>query len=474
MTLAQINRLPLATLKLQLDHYHLAHGGNKRAVARRLQHHLRTQQALNNVESHSSHSEDASPSGSDRDSSSEENTGSQESPSPSAEEDAGSGPAGEVSTGSTATPFTRAQRAALKKTVRSLMQDTGTRQRVNRTPSPPSDTERRTSRRPRSTGTRHQSRKRDRRSLATSSKHGHSLATSSKRRRRRSPSTSSSSSPSSRNSSRSSSHSSSDSDSSPHRRRKSRSHRHHQRHHHRHRHHHSKGVDIPVPRKLRHDIRRGEFVVLADLLSEHLTLSGGSSGGRKSARTRSITGLDTWLEAWSVFAGVLVSYKPELAPDLFRYQSFITRSSRRFQAYAWLQYDAQFRLKMASNPSMKWSHTDPELIATWLSADASKNKPVCFACGNPEHLSSDCPWKSSHRAPGLRCPVCNVSGHTAQHCPQLSHNKPPPADSNKPDEFCRLWNKKGSCFRGERCPYQHVCSECRGSHPKSSCSKQAR
>ena len=102
----------------------------------------------------------------------------------------------------------------------------------------------------------------------------------------------------------------------------------------------------------------------------------------------SLSRVDTWLEAWSVYATVLLSYKPELAPDLFHYQGFITRSSRLFQAYTWLQYDAQFRLKLASNPTMKWSVTDPELVATWLSADASKHKPACYACGNPEHLSS--------------------------------------------------------------------------------------
>ena len=58
---------------------------------------------------------------------------------------------------------------------------------------------------------------------------------------------------------------------------------------------------FPVPRKLRHSLRRGEFVVLADLLFECLVLSGGCtkySSHRKAARTRPITGIDTWLEAW--------------------------------------------------------------------------------------------------------------------------------------------------------------------------------
>ena len=473
MTLPQINRLPVAALKLQLDYYHLAHGGNKQAIARRLHQHLQTLQADSENSSSSKY----------EDSGTEKEAGTASSHEVSAnnataEEDTGCDTAEEVATGSMPTLFTSAQRAALKRTVRSLMRDKDAHTSANRTLSPPSDAQHhsRASRRHKTTGTRRHVHKRGRRSSGHPSRRSHSPASSSKRRRRRSPSTSSTSSSSSRSPS-TPSHSSSVSDSSPHRRKKrhSRSHRREPRCHHR-----TKDVDLPaVPRKLRRIIRRGEFVVLADLLSEHLTLSGCSSrnsGGRKFASTKPITGLDTWLVAWSVYASVLVSYKPELAPDLFRYQGFITRSSRRFQAYAWLQYDAQFRLKLASNPTMKWSVTDPELVATWLSADASKHKPACYACGNPEHLSSDCPWKASQTAPGLRCPVCNTSGHTAQLCPQLSHNKPSAAaDSNKADDqFCQLWNRKGSCFCGDRCRYLHICSNCRGSHPKRTCSQQAR
>ena len=68
-----------------------------------------------------------------------------------------------------------------------------------------------------------------------------------------------------------------------------------------------------------------------------------AKGGKASANL--ITGLDTWLQAWSLFASVLSSHKPHLAPDLFSYQSFVARSSGKFQSYAWLQYNAPFRLQ---------------------------------------------------------------------------------------------------------------------------------
>ena len=350
-----------------------------------------------------------------------------------------------------------------------MLQKGGARGRSNHTLSPPSES----SSHRHSTG-HHQNR------------HRHSPTPPSKRSRYRSSTPSSSSTSSSSSSSSSSSDSSDSSDDNDGRRNhhKHRSSRGHHRHHkHRRSHHrrHRKRADLPVPRKLRHDIRHGEFIVLSSLLSEHLALSGGSASKKgKATRTRPITGLDTWLEAWSIYAAVLAAYKPKLAPDLFRYQCFITRQSRRFKTYAWLQYDAQFRLKLATNPGMKWSQTDPELIATWLSADAAKAKPTCFACGNPDHIASDSPLKASEQTLHLRSPVCNVVGHAARECPQLSsqpsHPAQTPVDSSHAGkEICLLYNRRGgSCFRGSKCQYKHICSVCRGPHPMRACPRQTR
>ncbi len=48
-------------------------------------------------------------------------------------------------------------------------------------------------------------------------------------------------------------------------------------------------------------------MVLSQLLWDHLTVDSSSSrvaNSRKAACTRPITGLDAWLEAWSIYAGV--------------------------------------------------------------------------------------------------------------------------------------------------------------------------
>ena len=183
---------------------------------------------------------------------------------------------------------------------------------------------------------------------------------------------------------------------------------------------------------------------------------GYSNKTKKSAQARLITNLDAWLEAWSLYATVLTAAKPRLAPDLFKYQSFITRASRRFQPYAWLQYDSQFRLKLAANSSLHWSFTDPELIAIWLSADVAKIKQTCFTCGSPDHFVPDCPLKPSASTSGLCCPVCNHVGHTTCECSLLSHEGQHSSGSRTisqvgtldDDKICRAYNKHGFCFRG--------------------------
>ena len=161
--------------------------------------------------------------------------------------------------------------------------------------------------------------------------------------------------------------------------------------------------------------------------------------------------LESWFEAWSTYGAVLSARNRDLASDLFQYQAFITRSSLHFQLYAWLQYDIQFRFKLAANSSLRWASTDTELVATWLSADAAKHTASCFSCGCPDHLSADCPLRPT-KSLTAHCLICKASGHIARDCPQLASDKrsksgPKPKD----DKYCRIYNRRGSCFRGSKC-----------------------
>ncbi len=244
---------------------------------------------------------------------------------------------------------------------------------------------------------------------------------------------------------------------------------------------------VPLRRSLRKKISRGEYIEFPKLLCESLVASG--SHFASQMRKTPILSLDTWLEAWSLFAEVLSKHRPHLAPSLFHYQAFISRTSQRFQPSAWLQYDRQFRLKLASCHSLSWASTDPELVATWLSADAARPKRTCYSCGSTSHLSSACPSKAQQAA-SFTCSVCSGHGHAARDCPLVvatsgttSHNTPAtpqlPAKAhlNKPNGFpevCEYFNRRGRCFRGRNCPRRHICLYCAGDHAQRDCTLRSR
>ena len=439
-TLGQLGKLSVATLVLHLNNYHLVQDGNKAAKVQRLYSHLQSMQDIDNSSSSGSisgspsedeHRDDATPGVSVTGSSSTARRSRPQTTrlhSPATSEP----------------PFTKAQQRALTATIKSALKESRQHKRPRR-----------------------QHRRNDRSptisSPSGSDPKGHSSHTASHTKNQYCRSSSSSSTSLSSGSSTSGSSPESSPDHCRHHHKSRRRHGKRRRHG-RSGHHQQTSHTPPVPRKVRHAIERGEYVELNKLL-----IRSGSSSSRSSS-TRSITGLELWLEAWSIYAAVLSSHKPQLAPQLFQYQAFITRSSSRFQLYAWLQYDTQFRLKLASNPHACWSSTDPELVATWLSADATKKKSTCFYCGSPDHMSADCPLRasSSIKHSASPCPVCNSPGHTARDCPQLAVDKHSKTGS-KDDKYCRLYNRRGTCFRGSKCPYYHACSECNGGHPSRAC-----
>ena len=170
------------------------------------------------------------------------------------------------------------------------------------------------------------------------------------------------------------------------------------------------------------------------------------------SNSQAVASLDTWLEAWSLYAGALASQFPSLAPDLFAYQGFISRKSRKFQPHAWLSYDTRFRQRLALNPSMAWSTPDPELVASYMSSGATKRRVTCYLCGYADHLAPDClkSFTSSHsfRQP----PQLPGAGPASLPYPASGPHQPlpgaPPITNPpiKPSDICHNYNRR-TCFR---------------------------
>ena len=230
-----------------------------------------------------------------------------------------------------------------------------------------------------------------------------------------------------------------------------------------------------IPDRVRGRIRRGEFVELDMLLQTNLRASGsgrappeGATGpDSRSQRRATINDFTGWSEAWSVNTAVLTAYFPHLALRLFHYQHFLALKSRAFQPSAWLHYDIDFRLKLAANGSWRFDAVDTELWATCFAADglAMPNAPApsCYVCQSTTHFYAQCP---QHRLAATRPALQPVP-------PQRPENPRSQRESGNPAgphvELCNLFNERGRCFRGARCPYTHACAQCGGQHAKRAC-----
>ena len=236
---------------------------------------------------------------------------------------------------------------------------------------------------------------------------------------------------------------------------------------------HQTGLLPPIPDRIKGRIRRGEYIELYELLQVNLTIASrrkrrhSNAADKTPQRASDIVDFESWIEAWSVYASALTSYYPHLAPRLFQYQHFITLKSRTFQTKAWLRYDTEFRLKLAANGSWHFEAVDTELWASCFAADgltaAQAPTLACFTCGSTTHLYAACPQRRPHS--NFRPPL----GQNTPRPPATSGGDHPNSSTRDQQEPCFIFNDKGRCFRGHRCPYAHTCTHCGGQHPKRAC-----
>ena len=200
----------------------------------------------------------------------------------------------------------------------------------------------------------------------------------------------------------------------------------------------------PIPYKLVVKITGGQFIELADLLSDNIkaqeaepqaVLDGKFLVTGPKKRVVEITDIVTWIEAFSIFCLVLCHSFPSRWPDLHQYKLLIIQTAKRFGDKSWLNYDIAFRKEAAALRSTDWSRMNADLYN--------------FHTRAPSALTS---------APG---PASSPASSSTE-----AHTS---SGSSSASQYCHSWNDGRCRWRLGRCRFRHSCESCDGDHPSVSC-----
>jgi hypothetical protein len=210
----------------------------------------------------------------------------------------------------------------------------------------------------------------------------------------------------------------------------------------------------PIPAKLVDQIKAGEYVEFADLLPDslrdnevpqELMLADQKVLIPKRTRKKEIKDFPSWLECWTAFVRVLLTFYPGRALEMIQYLDIILRSHRSFpDTEIWLVYDKNFRRKAAcSLVKVDWSRTDMEVF-------------------HQAYASGLAPSYSAQRSGTMHSVASDalMRGQEAQGSPSGL-------------EVCRTWNNGFCSSRFALCRRKHVCQDCGGLHRRGNCFRAA-
>ena len=218
-----------------------------------------------------------------------------------------------------------------------------------------------------------------------------------------------------------------------------------------------------VPAKLVRRILKGEYVDMAELLSDNLemerrrALSEGGEGGPRVGR-REVPDLLSWLKCFSLYAAIVASRYPEKTRDLWAYQALMIEEERRCGGKGWRLYDAGFRQQIKSLESADFGRLNQSLYATSFLAYRSVARN-CSYCLQADHHSGECALNPAFGRLTARGREPIVERREAGWSTDPAKRRRRGA--------CFAWND-GNCGVAS-CRFDHVCSRCHGGHRRSAC-----
>jgi hypothetical protein len=128
---------------------------------------------------------------------------------------------------------------------------------------------------------------------------------------------------------------------------------------------------LPVPGKTVTNIISGQYIDLATLLAKPsdmrspsplIYIDGQVVVSHASKPARRLTDISQWLQAFTIYMLIMVTYLPNRAADLVRYQLLILRMYTQFGGLAWYNYDEAFRRDAAARHVVDWSGINCRIV----------------------------------------------------------------------------------------------------------------
>ena len=203
-------------------------------------------------------------------------------------------------------------------------------------------------------------------------------------------------------------------------------------------------------------ITKGEFVDFAQLLprdriskTEDYRMELVNKDGRtyfvpasEKENSGVISNFSRWEQAFRVFSDIYTRHFPNRAAELIQYNHLIHTASLSFSCKNVYNYDRDFRIHMARNPSRSWAIILQQAWSIRLKdkhgaassydrTDGRKKRDLCYrfnrgrcSCGNK--------CKFEHR-----CGMCNKFGHGTFNCRKMGNGRRTQSGDRRDDDYDR-------------------------------------
>lgn len=218
-------------------------------------------------------------------------------------------------------------------------------------------------------------------------------------------------------------------------------------------------IFVHVPKSLRQQICKGEYVNVALLLKGGMELSEFCSGGslklsadgsiemKSKICKDKVPSIEKWTDAFLVYASIYMSAHPNKSIELFHYMYLIREAAARQKGFAWRSYDEQFRIRQGTFPA-SWSAINNDLWWRCMQIKEPSDAPTDIFTQAKLRTCNDfnggfCRWPSCKYSHS--CSGCGAS-HGAWSCP----NKPQTVGSNQTNVSTFRGSFNRSPFRFQR------------------------